>query len=276
MPGADAVHALRTLFWAVILAQLSGCTTAALRVDERAASLGYRRLVVQGDGYSHVAYLKEGLSAPGMALHVYLEGDGTPWMRRRVAASDPTPRTPLMLDLMSLDPAPSLYLGRPCYHGLNREQACTPDMWTDKRYSRAVVASMAAALVRLSADYPALILLGHSGGGTLAMLMAEHLPKTEAVITVAANLDIARWAGLHRQPPLTGSLNPVERPPLPQRVRQTHYAGGRDGNVPPMLVRDAIARQQGAGFIVFSNQGHGCCWRDVWPVILRRLAEAKS
>lgn len=266
-----AARALRPFFWGLLIAQTAGCAGPAQRMEERADELGYRRLVVQGDGYSHVAYLKEGRETAGSALHVYLEGDGTPWVRKRVAAADPTPRRPLMLELMSLDPAPSLYLGRPCYHGMSQDKACTPDMWTDKRYSEAVVASMSAALDRLSADRRALILLGYSGGGTLAMLIAERQPKAEAVVTVAANLDTDRWAGLHQYRALSGSLNPAGRQPLPPRIRQMHYAGGRDDNVPPVLVSDAI-KQQGAVFKVFPGQDHSCCWREVWPEILGGLA----
>jgi hypothetical protein len=268
----NVVRAIGPLFWLLVVAQISGCASPSQRIDDRAADLGYQRVVVRGDGFSHVAYIKNGRVTPNSALHVYLEGDGTPWVRKRVAAADPTPRTPLMLELMLLDPAPSLYLGRPCYHGLNKAKACTPDMWTDKRYSEAVVASMSAALDRLSVDYQALVLLGHSGGGALAMLLAERQPKTEIVITVAANLDTERWAALHKQQPLTGSLNPATRPPLPPRIRQMHFAGGRDDNVPPTLVRDAIAQQQGATFRVFPKQDHSCCWRDVWKEILGGLA----
>lgn len=250
--------------------QFSGCASPSQRIDERSAALGYRRLVVQGVGYQHVAYLKAGLAAKDSALHVYLEGDGTPWIRKGVAASDPTPRTPLMFDLMSLDPAPSVYLGRPCYHGL-KSGACTPEMWTDQRYSEAVVASMSAALDRLSVDYQALVLLGYSGGGTLAMLIAERQPKTGTVITVAANLDTVRWAEMHKHRPLAGSRNPAARPALPPRIRQMHFAGADDDNVPPLLVRDAIAQQHGAELRVFPKQDHSCCWREVWKEILGGL-----
>jgi hypothetical protein len=268
----NVLRALRPFFWLLVVAQLSGCASPSQRMDERAADLGYRRMVVQGEGYEHVAYFKAGRTKASLVLHVYLEGDGTPWVRKRVAATDPTPRNPLMLELMSFDPVPSLYLGRPCYHGLNKAKACTPVMWTDRRYSEVVVASMTSALNRSSANFEALVLLGYSGGGTLAMLMAERLPKTGAVITVAANLDTARWAELHKQQPLLGSLNPATRQPLPQRIRQMHFAGEDDDNVPPMLVRDAIAQQQGAIFKVFPNQDHRCCWRDVWSEILGGLA----
>jgi len=266
----DAVTATRPFFWLLVAVQLSGCASPSQHLDERAADLGYRRLIVQGEGFSHVAYLKKGHAPGNSALHVYLDGDGTPWARKRVAAADPTPRTPLMLELMSLDPAPAVYLGRPCYHGL-RPSACTPDMWTGKRYSEAVVASMSAALDRVAADYQALVLVGYSGGGTLAMLLAERQPRTETVITVAANLDPQRWAESHRQQALSGSLNPANRPPLPARIRQMHHAGGRDENVPPSLVRDAIAQQQGATFREFPQQDHSCCWYEVWPQILGAL-----
>lgn len=271
-----AVRASRVFFCVLFLAQMSGCATPAQRMDERAAGLGYRRQVVQGEDYSHVAYIKEGRAASDSVLHVYLEGDGTPRVRKRVAAADPTPRRPLMLELMSADPAPSLYLGRPCYHGLNQDTACAPAMWTDRRYSEAVVASMSAALDRLSSDYSALVLLGHSGGGTLAMLIAERHPKVEAVVTVAANLDTERWSALHKYQALTGSLNPAGRPPLPPRIRQLHFAGGEDDNVPPGLVRGALVHQQSASFKVFPKQDHSCCWREAWPEILGALAADRT
>lgn len=267
----NAVAVMRPFLWLLVALQLSGCASPSQRMDERAADLGYRRLVVRGEGFSHVAYLKEGHALSYSTVHVYLDGDGSPWVRKRIASVDPTPRAPLMLELMSLDSAPSLYLGRPCYHGLKSE-SCTPDMWTDKRYSEAVVASMSAALDGLLANYQALVLLGYSGGGTLAMLLAERQPKTETLITVAANLDTERWAALHKQQALSGSLNPSTRPPLRPGIRQIHYAGGRDDNVPAMLVRDAIAHQPGAIFKVFPKQDHSCCWQEVWPEILGTLS----
>jgi pimeloyl-ACP methyl ester carboxylesterase len=176
-----------------------------------------------------------------------------------------------MLELMSLDAAPGVYLGRPCYHGV-RSSACTPDMWTNKRYSEAVVASMSAALDGVSVEYQSLVLLGHSGGGTVAMLLAERQPKVAMVVTVAANLDSDRWAALHKQQALSGSLNPATRPPLRSSIRQMHYAGAEDDNVPPQLVRDAAAQQSGAIFKVYPKQDHSCCWREVWPEVLGALS----
>ena len=68
-------------------------------------------------------------------------------------------------------------------------------------------------------------MIGYSGGGTLAQLVAEKFTQTRAVVTLAGNLDLAAWVQLHDYTPLGGSLNPAERPPLPGHILQIHYVG---------------------------------------------------
>lgn len=106
-------------------------------------------------------------------------------------ATDPGPRNPLMLKLMALDTAPAVYLGRPCYPGLSRQPPCNPALWTSGRYSPQVLASLARALQTLIRDTGSrgIVLIGHSGGGTLAMLLAARVPDVRAVVTLAGNLD---------------------------------------------------------------------------------------
>lgn len=255
-----------------IVLVMCGCASPAQNMDQHAARLGYDRQLVTGSEFQHVVYFKQGRAPVGTILHVYLDGDGTPWLGRNLAASDPTPHVPLMLDLMAQDPVSSVYLGRPCYLGLSNSVSCSPRLWTTARYSQKVIDSMTAALNRISDPYTGLVLIGYSGGGTLAMLMAENLPKTEAVITVAANLDTERWAALHRQTALSESLNPAKREALPSIVRQLHFAGADDSNVPPQLIQTAIAQQKHAHFMVYEGQDHACCWREVWPKILGSLS----
>jgi len=250
---------------------LSGCATPAQRLDARAVELGYRRMVLQGDGFDHAVYFKDGRENGDKALHVYLEGDGTPWVRKNVPASDPTPRNPLMLELMALDQAPSVYLGRPCYHGI-QNASCVSEVWTSGRYSDAVVRSMSAALDSIVREYSSLVLIGYSGGGTLAMLLAERQPKVTFVVTVAANLNTDEWVALHKQHSLSGSLNPAKRAPLKPGIIQAHFSGTEDDNVPPQLVRNAIAHQPGARFRMFPTLGHCCRWQDVWPDVLGDLS----
>ena len=53
--------------------------------------------------------------------------------------------------------------------------------------------------------YPHVVLIGYSGGGTLAWLMASRIPETTRVVTIAANLDIDEWTRIHGDSPLSGS-----------------------------------------------------------------------
>ncbi|MBI5890663.1 MAG: alpha/beta hydrolase [Nitrosomonadales bacterium] len=260
----------------IMWALLTGCSTPSQRFEAKATGFGFSKEVLQGEGFRHVVYFKSGKVAETAALHVYLDGDGTPWVRKGVAASDPSPRNPLMLDLMLLDSAPAVYLGRPCYSGLNSDRGCTSEVWTDRRYSETVVRSMSIVLEHLAVDYDKIILIGHSGGGTLAMLLAEQQTKLDTIVTIAANLDTARWVALHKQRPLTGSLNPADRPPLPAHIRQMHFAGREDDNVPPAIILDAIARQPGTMFRVIPGQDHSCCWREVWPEMLGQISSNSS
>ena len=231
---------------------------------------------VAGEGFAHVAYHPAGLpSGGGRALHIYLDGDGTPWERGQPAA-DPTPRELLVLRLMAVDPAPSVYLGRPCYHGLAATPPCEPSLWTDARYSEVVVVSLAVAARRLLAmtGRTEILWIGYSGGGTLAMLLAERMAETAGVLTVASNLDVDGWADLHGQPRLAGSLSPARRLPLAPRIYQRHYAGGRDRVVPPKIVAGGNILPE--TLTVVPEYDHTCCWLELWPRALEEVERAEG
>src|SRR5262245_36969268 len=135
---------------------------------------------------------------------------------------------------MALDPAPSVYLGRPCYHGLAASPGCESALWTASRYSPAVIDSMAGALRRIlrTGGYNRVAWFGHSGGGALAVLLAPRFAETTDVVTIAANLEIDAWADLHGYARLAGSVNPAREPPLAPAIRQRHYVGADDRRVP--------------------------------------------
>jgi hypothetical protein len=264
----------RPLAGLALLLWLSACTLVpAKRFDQQARQLGFERARLAGDRFEHAIYAPA-TTTEGTLLHVYLDGDGSPWLAGRWITADPTPAPSLMLRLMALDPAPRLYLGRPCYHGQATSPGCHESLWTDARYSRRVVDSMARALTTLLSQrhYRALVLIGHSGGGTLAMLLAERLPQTRALVTVGANLDTDRWAARHDYPLLQTSLNPATRPPLSAGIYQLHLTGGRDRTVPPSLVTAVLAAQPTVEHWHFPQYDHRCCWIETWPAVLEHLA----
>lgn len=119
--------------------------------------------------------------------------------------------------------------------------------------------------------YKSMTLIGHSGGGVLAMLLAERSLGVKAVVTIAANLDIAAWAELHGYSELSGSLNPAQRSPLPPTIKQLHLAGEHDSNVPPELIRQALRGQPGVVPRVIAGHAHRCCWAREWPTILSEM-----
>jgi hypothetical protein len=254
-----------------VLLVSAACVTPSSNFAQRVAALGLAERRVHGEPFDHLVLRSP--RAAGRRLHVYLEGDGTPWLAD-VPTRDPTPRRPLALALMAQDPTASVYLGRPCYHGVGGPPSCVDSLWTSARYSEAIVASMAAATRRIVAaeGVGELVWFGYSGGGSLAVLLAARVPESVAVVTVAANLDIDAWADLHRDARLTGSLNPARQPPLPDRVVQIHYAGGRDRLVPTDIVRRGVTG--GGRLVVVPEFDHVCCWALRWPRILSEVEKA--
>ncbi len=205
-------------------------------------------------------------------LHVYLGGDGRPWQGRQ-PARDPTGSSDLILSLLAADPAPALFLGRPCYHLDSMPPACTPDLWTSGRYSEQVLGVLQDALAGIIAarGVRRLTLVGYSGGGVLAVLLAPRLRGLEAVqvLTVSANLDTAAWTGFHGHLPLSDSINPAEQ--APSGVSAVHWHGGRDRVVPPTTLTRYLARHPGAQMHWVEAYDHRCCWPELWPQVLQSL-----
>jgi len=237
------------------------------------AQAGFSECLAHTEGFPHRLFLNLRGGPAQQRLHVYLEGDGSPWLNRRVIAADPTPRHPLMLELMTLDPGPSVYLGRPCYHGLADAPGCGARQWTSGRYAEEVIDSLETVLRDLMErhGFDRLDLFGHSGGGTLAVLLGERLAeRTDTIVTLAGNLDVAAWSAHHGFSPLHASLDPAKRPPLPPAIRQRHYAAAQDRNVPPAVVQPYFRRRD-LPVTVIDEFDHACCWQRIWPSILKEM-----
>jgi len=264
---------VKPLVLVVFVMQLVACATPTTKLIDIAEAERFERSQKSANGFELLVLQNAKATHPGNQLHVYLEGDGTPWQYRVIKSRDPTPRQPLMLRLMALDSAPAAYVGRPCYNGTFNAKGCSNELWTSARYSEDVVVSMSGVIQQLVAGTGAssVRLFGHSGGGTLAMLIAERIPQVSHVVTIAANLDTDGWVAHHGFSPLYGSLNPARQVPLRTGIKQWHFLGGQDAVVPASLVKPFVNAQPAAAGFEIGNFTHGCCWRRVWPRMLRAL-----
>jgi hypothetical protein len=249
------------------------CSTApTASVDQLARRAGLSRDIVQGTAFRHVTYRTE-VANPGEELHVYIDGDGMPYRTRYQPSVDPTPADPLALRLMLKDPAPTLYLGRPCYFGLAQDAACNVAYWTLRRFSPEVVESMTRVLrTRIEeSGVKRVTLIGYSGGAALASLIADDVPEVDRIVSVAGNLDVAGWVHLHRYSPLAGSLDPLTDERRRTDVMQVHYAGALDENIPATMIAGAAAKL-GGRVLIIKDFTHECCWVSIWQTVLKELA----
>lgn len=266
------------LTMAVLLLLSVGCaSTPSSRFHAAALAADLEPLALQASGYRLQVFHNSqragsSLHARG-ALHIYFGGDGTPWIDNAFVARDPTARKPVVLRLLQMDRQPAVYLGRPCYHRIEHAERCSSNLWTHERYSETVVASMAMATSELiaAAEAANVTLIGFSGGGVLALLVAQRLTGVSTVITLAANLDTHAWTRHHGVRPLTGSINPADISNWRADLRQVHYIGALDSTVPPESRAEFRARVPQAVFITLPDVDHNCCWHDHWQDILKRM-----
>ncbi len=272
-----AVRPLSSLGVIFIALLSGGCGTAA-RLDLPYLSSGDVVSYRSGKAFRHLLIERSAVTAAttdsangGSWLHVYIEGDGIPWIDHRYVSADPTPSKPLALALMAADDSAAIYLGRPCYFD-TRDPHCQPLHWTGGRYGEAVIGSMAAVLL----DYcdRRLVLIGYSGGGVIAALLARRLPCAAALVTVAANLDIDAWTQLHGYLPLAASLNPAQLD-SGAALAQLHFSGGKDSNVPAATARRFFEKNRLRPSI-YPHFDHQCCWVQQWPGILAEIDALKA
>jgi hypothetical protein len=261
------------LVWTICLGCLigtAGCTSPAAKLQAQANQIGLQTLALSVDVFRLTAFYQPG-QRPSKRLHVYLEGDGRPWLHGNWPAEDPTTQASLMLPLMALDTGAGLYLGRPCYNGHAKDAGCNSKHWTSARYGEQIVNAMAVALEQFCQrhDIQQLVLIGHSGGGTLALLLAGRLPQTQLIVTLAGNYDIDAWTDHHGYLRLTESINPARQ--AETGIEEWHFLGADDTTIPPQLILSALQHRLHSHVEVLPSVEHQTGWLEVWSGILKKI-----
>lgn len=212
-------------------------------------------------------------------LTVVIEGDGMGHDRRGRPTLDPTSKRRPGYEIARAWPGEAVaWVGRLCQQVRDRDPACRAEDWTTHRYSPEAVAAANAAIDVLKARSGArrLRLVGWSGGGVIATLLAQQRTDVEGLITFAAPLDVAAWTSDQRLGPLTGSLDPAARR-FQRPVPQVHLLGRFDTTVPPDPMSASVRAMAGpAAFVAVRRQSHECCWRREIAFALDALESRSS
>lgn len=271
-------------FCAAISILLAACSGPGLFDDARdyaddlAEDAGFGPVYVQAAPFVLRAYYRirepgrqNAGTAPGTAM-VYLEGDGNAWENRFTLSDDPTPRDPIGLRLAAADPSDIVfYIARPCqFVGGSSRAGCHPRYWAGARLAPEVVAATDAAISQLKrrTGVERLFLVGYSGGGGLAVLLAARRDDVVGLTTIAGNLDHATWTRHHDVSPMVESMNPLTVAPSLSRLPQVHLVGADDGIMPPLIARSylsALPAGAPARAVVLDGFDHQCCWVEAWP-----------
>jgi hypothetical protein len=262
----------------VLLLALTGC--AGLSPQDRrqhaerlAARADWQKLRLPTDAFILSAYVPKHTVAAD-TLTIYLEGDGQAWLTRSQAASDSTPRNPVGLELALRHPqGTAAYLARPCqYVDAADAKNCRQTFWTGGRFSPPVIEASSQAIDALKqrAGATRLVLVGYSGGGAVAALVAARRNDVVRLVTVAGNLDHRAWTEMHGIPALADSLNPADEWRALRTLPQRHFVGGRDAIVSRRVTDAYLARfppDQQPEVVTLPDFDHVCCWVERWNSI---------
>lgn len=273
-------NALVLLLLLTFLGCMAGCAAEIRRpdaLDSFIQNYSADERIFQEDYFDLLTILK---GRQGERLRVYIEGDGLAWLDRYTVSPDPTPRTPTALELASRDPFPLiLYLARPCQYVRDvHRRNCLPQFWTSARFAEPVVADLNTVIDQVAARTGAtsVELVGYSGGGGLAVLVAARRNDVAGILTLAGNLDHQAWTDLHGVSPLRDSLNPKCVAAQVADVPQVHVVGSEDSTVPVSVLRSYMTR--GASdvtqTVVLDGVEHTTGWIDVYPAVLEMFDQA--
>ncbi|MFK7866255.1 MAG: hypothetical protein AB8B77_02305 [Alphaproteobacteria bacterium] len=285
-------QSLMCLLMLPLLFALGACSAFNFGADMAETSLEVRletaRLIGKQAGLAPIEFSSREFNSFGYIdiqdknapLMVYLEGDGIAYAANGLATSDPTPLDPVGLRLAALDKSPNrLWLARPCHYSLQATgddliagtlpDDCESRYWTNARYSSSIIDTLEQAINETSIEHGLkdIHLIGYSGGGAVALLLADRLKNIASLRTIAGNLDPV-GLGKHRGDfALSGSLDPTDIAVSIQHIPQLHYVGEDDDIIPDWIASsfiDNMNRIDCVKILQIEDADHVKGWTEFW------------
>ena len=252
---------------------MAGCSSRSVIPEINSGDLQQSLKVVVYDEAYWPIYTWSPEETVSRALRIYIEGDGRAWLRSNRPSMDPTPVNRLVHHLMLKDKSPDLaYIAQPCQYVMN--DSCNRQVWTFNRYSQKVINTMNSVVTSMkeSGQYKELELVGYSGGGALALLIAAQRNDVTNVRTVAGNLSpefLNRHHGVSEMP---AALDPTAFSAQLSSIAQVHYFGARDSTVPGQVSQHYLNAFGDASCINVErvDADHQSGWIEKWPLLLER------
>ena len=257
---------------------LSGCATTTslsgrdIQADNTALKSGFRKNLIQSHNFTLLSYVR--IKKEGEPLVVYIEGDGVAWLSRSHPSLDPTPKDTLVLRLASLDPSPNVaYLARPGQYASLGASICEAKYWTGKRFSEEVIEDMDNAVNNLKeiAHAPSISLVGYSGGGAVAVLIAARRTDVISLRTIAGNLDSEAVSKFNKVSILKDSLNPIDVAYKLKGLPRRHFVASLD-KIIPIYAAESFAEKTGdvkhESITIVKGLTHYSGWDNRWYELL--------
>ncbi len=250
---------------------LSSCKTLTYEHDSIGKMYGFQKVLVKGGDFWITTYQK--ISDKRKPYVFYIEGDGAAFAGKYQVSRNPTPRKPMFIKLAAMDDRPNVvYVARLCqYTPTKLNPKCNTQYWTNKRMSDDTVQSLNDVINNIN-NHNKFSLIGFSGGGGIAVMIAARNSMVKDVITVAANLDHVAFTTLHNVTPMIGSLNPIDYVNQVKHIPQLHISGGKDNIVPPFIA-DKFVQKAASNCVkqqIYEETSHNHGWRKVWKYVYTR------
>jgi hypothetical protein len=253
--------------WIIILALAQQACSPYTKVDNFAQEHSFTKQMIATKPFTIASFHR--VTKPKHNISIYIEGDGRAWLANgsRISA-DPTSSSTMLFELANNDPRENIiYMPRPCQHSKEDliNHICIEKYWSEARYSEEIVNSTNQALNKIKQQYhnKTFELVGFSGGGTIAALVASRRNDISKIRTIAGNLDLQAMDHYHKTIPLYESLDPINIAKKIVHIPQVHYVGSKDIVVPPIIAKNfktASGNPNNITIVEIKGASHGAGW----------------